>query len=196
MKKLVDVSRELKKIPCESCGSKGYFVTVASKRCTYCDGKGWTEPVKNKEQLCSICKGAGSLKEEISQSCAVCDHKGYVLKIYEVSAYQENCKSCDGAGSLKIENGVCIACEGDGVTESVDGGLKKCKSCKGHGEVNGYICQVCNGAGVVEIEFDDKSLKCKKCSGSGKSFTLNPCAKCKGKGVLLKKTKNDVTPTS
>ncbi|MDP8258053.1 MAG: YuiA family protein, partial [Candidatus Aadella gelida] len=67
----------------------------------------------------------------------------------------------------------------------------KCVFCKGTGVYphNGRItCTVCSGKGMVTVN-KGATEECFECKGTGRAVESGlPCIRCRGKGVILKKT--------
>ena len=103
--------------------------------------------------------------------CAFC--KGKRKDPFDLLSKLAICQVCGGTGKVEIEEPAirCIYCKGTGVYPH-----------------NGRItCTVCSGKGMVTVK--GATEECFECKGTGRAVESGlPCTKCRGKGVILKKT--------
>jgi hypothetical protein len=120
--KLDEIS-PLSPIPCSDCNGKGTVIG----RCDKCGGTGY----------CPRCKGTGHY--EYDAPCEVCRGTGYV-RAYGYEKFSCNNPRCYN-GKVRTKQPCCEVCKGS----------KKCRVCKGSGEVvlKGVVCRNCNGSGMV-----------------------------------------------
>lgn len=100
------------------------------------------------------------------------------------------CSSCAGSGVLpRTKSTECPKCLGKG-TISINGPVMVCVYCKGVGRYpirTNLSCRVCGGSGFISVSRENEM--CGHCRGTGaEPGNELPCLKCRGKGVVEKKT--------
>ena len=99
-----------------------------------------------------------------------------------------SCSFCKGSGE-KPKGTLCPVCRGSGEV-SINPPAVICAFCKGRGEDkprSNVTCTVCSGRGFVSVT--EPVEGCPHCRGTGAEPNNKlPCLKCRGKGVITKKT--------
>lgn len=166
-------------VACSSCEGKGKIYKEyeicpdcdGSGKCTACEGLGNIDSVCNTcfgnkiidcedcvggqvESECEVCNGLGTIEQD--SICEICSGMG-------IDGDSE-CAVCKGTGYIHEEI-KCDVCAGNGFIAN------QCSSCLGKGTVE---CSTCLATGIVKVSCSECSGtgSCKKCSGSGKIYTI------------------------
>jgi len=171
-------TREVRRVPCTSCGGTGIPAISKDARCERCCGRGWVRTATRGEIICSECKGFRRVRSETPVPCEECEGHGFIVQLLEVITTEKQdsykCSNCDGNGYFTVRRRVnldeCERCDGTGADMEAAKRLGlpledcPCPDCKGgegsHGVSHEVIdCRICKKKGTLVHKYIEREIR-------------------------------------